>query len=130
MSEKGISADHLFMQLVLSLQMGAVQQMGKIASPITGKVERDLIMAKASIDMLGMLETKTKGNLTEEEQKLISHVLYELRLNYVEETKKKDQKEETSEEPKPESEPESHDPDEKSESTDQPTSKSAEKEEK
>ena len=81
----------LFTQLVLSLQMGAMQQLGKIASPITGKIERDLVMAKASIDMLEMLEVKTKGNLTSDEEKLLSHVLYELRLNYVDEVNKKDE---------------------------------------
>lgn len=76
------------MQLVLSLQAGAMQQMGKIVSQITGKVERDLLLAKTTIDILEMFEQKTKGNLTEEEQKLLSHVLYELRINYVEESKK------------------------------------------
>lgn len=75
-------------QMVLSLQMGAMQQMGKFASPVTGKIERDMAMAKASIDMLAMLETKTKGNLTEDEEKLLGHALYELRLNYVDECKK------------------------------------------
>ena len=90
MSENELHADALFTQLVLSLQMGAMQQMGKVASLITGKVERDMIMAKASIDMLGMLETKTKGNLSEDEQKLIQHILYELRLNYIDESKKKE----------------------------------------
>ncbi len=89
--------DPLFMQLVISLQAGAMQQMGKVASPLTGKVERDLDMAKHSIDMLAMIDEKTKGNLGEEEQKLLSHLLYELRLNYVDELKKEGEtrKEET-----------------------------------
>ncbi|UCD63570.1 MAG: DUF1844 domain-containing protein [Candidatus Zixiibacteriota bacterium] len=76
------------MQLVLSLQAGAMQQLGKVVSPFTGKVERDLTMAKHTIDILGMLETKMKGNLSEDEQKFLGHVLYELRLNYVDESKK------------------------------------------
>ncbi len=80
--------DPYFFQLVVSLQAGAMQQMGKIASPITGKVERNLDMAKNSIDLIGMLQTKTAGNLTQDEKKLIDHVLYELRLNYVDEAKK------------------------------------------
>jgi uncharacterized protein DUF1844 len=84
--------DMLFSQLVISLQMGSMQQMGKVASPITGKVERDLQMAKASIDMLSMLEVKTKGNISDEESKLLGHVLYELRINYVDESKKGDDK--------------------------------------
>ncbi len=88
-------------QLLLSLQMGAMQQMGKIASPLTGKVERDLMMARASIDMLEMLQTKMKGNLTAEEEKFLGHVLYELRMNYVDEAKK------PAEKPEPETEKES-----------------------
>lgn len=80
--------DPYFFQLVLSLQGGAMQQLGKIASPLTGKVERNLDMAKSSIDMLGMVRDKTEGNLTDEEKQLIEHALYELRLNYVDELKK------------------------------------------
>ena len=78
----------LFLQLVVSFQTAAWQQMGKIASFITGKVERDLEMAKNSIDMLGMLEEKTRGNLSEQEKKFIEHTLYELRMNYLEELNK------------------------------------------
>ncbi len=80
--------DPYFFQLVLSLQGGAMQQMGKIASPLTGKIECNLDMAKSSIDMLAMVKEKTGGNLTEEEKQLIEHALYELRMNYVDELKK------------------------------------------
>ena len=90
MNERNENYDVHFFQLVFSLQAGAMQQMGKIASPLTGKVERDLNLAKASIDMLDMLQRKTDGNLTAEEKRLIEHTLYELRLNYVEEVKKGD----------------------------------------
>lgn len=91
MSEPTDNYDVHFFQLLFSLQAGAMQQMGKIASPLTGKVERDLNLAKASIDMLDMLQRKTQGNLTPEEKRLIDHILYELRLNYVDEVKKGDQ---------------------------------------
>ena len=84
------NVDQLFLQLVLSMQASAMQQMGKIASPFTGKVERDLKAAQFSIDVVEMLEKKMKGNLSDEEAKIISHVLYELRLNYVDESKKGD----------------------------------------
>ncbi len=90
-----IDAGLLFTQLVLSFQAAAWQQMGKVPSMITGKVERNLEMARHSIDMLGMLEEKTKGNLAEAEAKYLKHVLFELRMNYLEETKKgPDKKEE------------------------------------
>ena len=104
MNEDLAKMDPLLLQLILSLQAGAMQQMGKIASPIDGKVERDLKAAQFSIDILDMLDKKMKGNLSDEEAKVIGHVLYELRLNYVDEAKKKEPEKET--EKKPEKEPE------------------------
>ena len=47
-------------------------------------------MAKATIDLLGTLEKKTAGNLSEDEKRLLQHALYELRMNYVDEVKKPD----------------------------------------
>ncbi len=88
MTEPEENIDLHFLQLVLSLQASAMQQMGKIASPISGKVERNLDVARHSIDIISMLENKMAGNLTKEEAELLKHVLYELRLNYVDETKK------------------------------------------
>ena len=88
MNQTDVTLDPLFFQLVVSLQGGAMHQMGKIASPLTGKVERDLDMAKSTIDLLGMIRDKTEGNLTDEEKNLLEHILYELRLNYVDELKK------------------------------------------
>jgi hypothetical protein len=78
----------LFTQLILSFQAAAWQQLGKVPSIINGKIERTLEMAKHSIDMLGMLEEKTKGNLSENEQKYLQHTLFELRMNYLEELKR------------------------------------------
>ena len=80
--------DPMFVQLVLSLQASAMQQMGKVVSALTGKIERDIPAAQFTIDILTMLEKKMAGNLSEEEAKLMSHVLYELRLNFVDESKK------------------------------------------
>ena len=76
-----------FTQLIFSFQAAAMQQMGKLMNPLTGKVEKNMEQAKHSIDMIGMLEEKTRGNLNEREQKLIQRVLFELRMNYVEEMK-------------------------------------------
>ncbi|MDZ7260943.1 MAG: DUF1844 domain-containing protein [candidate division KSB1 bacterium] len=78
----------LFMQLVLSFQAAAWQQMGKIKNPLTDKIERDLQQAQMSIDMIDMLKAKTKGNLNENESRFMDHVLRELQLNYVEEVEK------------------------------------------
>jgi len=88
MADTSLQADMHFIQLVLSLQAGAMVQMGKIASPMTGKIERDLDQARATIDLLDMLERKTKGNLSGDEQNLLERILYELRLNFVDETTK------------------------------------------
>jgi hypothetical protein len=64
-------------------------------------VERDLLQAKITIDMLDMIKEKTSGNLEEDEKRILDTVLMELRMNYVDETKRKepvDGKEEDSEE--------------------------------
>jgi len=76
-----------FIQLVYTFQAAAMQQMGKIVNPITNEVEKNMEQAKHSIDMLAMLETKTSGNLTEREKKILEKTLFELRMNYVDEMK-------------------------------------------
>ncbi len=88
MSEKIENIDVHFFQIVFSLQTTAMQQMGKTISPVSGQVERDLTMARTTIDILGMMEKKMKGNLTPEEARFIGHSLHELRMNFVDETKK------------------------------------------
>lgn len=88
MTDSETTANPLFYQLILSLHAGSMQQLGKVASPATGKVERDLVQAKMTIDLIEMLKLKTEGNLVEDERKLLDHVLFELRMNYVDEIKK------------------------------------------
>lgn len=78
----------LFLQLVLSLQSAAWYQMGKMVSPISGKIDRDLDQAKASIDLLTMLQEKTKGNLGKQEQQILDNTVYTLQMNYVDELEK------------------------------------------
>ncbi|UCG60655.1 MAG: DUF1844 domain-containing protein [Candidatus Zixiibacteriota bacterium] len=90
MTDQAAKIDPHLMQLVLSLHAGAMQQLGKIVSPVSGEIERDLELARYTIDILGMLETKTKGNLSDEESRLLARTLSELRLNYVDESKKGD----------------------------------------
>lgn len=69
--------------LVLSLATQARLAFGDLENPASGKKQVDLPMAKHSIDMLEMLEEKTKGNLSDAESKLLDTVLYELRMHYV-----------------------------------------------
>ena len=72
----------------ISLLAGtAMQHLGKIANPLTGKVEKDLEAAKATIDLLALLKEKTRGNLSQEEEHLLSGALADLQLNYVDEMK-------------------------------------------
>jgi len=77
---------YLFQHLVVMFQTLALQQMGKLVSPITGKVERDLHQAKITVDMLGMIQNRTEGNLDENEQKILDTVMMELQMNYIDET--------------------------------------------
>ena len=74
----------MFQGLVISLASAVMQHLGKTLSPVTNKIEKNLPAAQATIDMLDMLEAKTKGNLSETEAKLLRSVLAELKLNYVE----------------------------------------------
>jgi|GEM_PF-1545306 len=81
-TEKDINP-YLF-NLIVSHEAAAMQFMGKIANP-TGKIERDLKMARFAIDTLEALQEKTKGNLSNDEKNLLDHTLYQLRMNYVDE---------------------------------------------
>jgi hypothetical protein len=85
MPDEILEANEMFLSLVFSLQSAAWFQMGKVASPMSGKIERDLAQAKMSIDLLIMLQEKTKGNLSAEEQQILNSAVYNLQMNYVDE---------------------------------------------
>ena len=87
-SDDGERNAFLFTHLVAMFETLALQQLGKLVSPITGKVERDLRQARITIDMLVMIREKTAGNLLPEEQRIINAVLTELQMNYLDESKK------------------------------------------
>jgi hypothetical protein len=78
----------LFVQLVASLHAETMHFLGKTKHPVTDKVERNLDAARNAIDMLEMLEVKTRGGVTEEERRFLTQVLKEVRLNYVDEVNK------------------------------------------
>jgi len=90
-----------FVQLIFSLKTSAIMQLGKIANPLTGKIERNLDEAKYTIDMLNMIKEKTKNNLAPDEEKIINDAVFELQMNYIDEVKKD---EEEKKEEKPEEE--------------------------
>jgi hypothetical protein len=89
-----LSHDDLFQIFILNQQQAVMVHLGKVVHPATGKIERDLDAARFSIDLLGMLETKTRGNLSPDENRLLSHVLTTLRLNFVEEARRPEPSEE------------------------------------
>jgi len=73
----------LFMNLVMMLASSAMQQMGKLVNPMTQKTEVNLEGAQVTIDLLTMVQTKTKGNLDKDEEKMLTDLLTSLQLNYV-----------------------------------------------
>ncbi len=72
-----------FSTFVFSLSSSVLLHFGEIPEPVSGKKEKNLPMAKHTIDILGMLEEKTRGNLTEDEGQLLKNILYDLRMRYV-----------------------------------------------
>jgi Domain of unknown function (DUF1844) len=76
-----------FHTFILSLGSSALLHLGELEHPDAGAPRKDLALAKQTIDILVMIEEKTKGNLTQAEEKLIESLLYDLRLRYVEASK-------------------------------------------
>jgi len=100
----------LFVELILTFQQAAWQQLGKIPNPATQKIQRDLDQARHFIDMLDMIKTRMKDNLEQQETKMLEGMLRDLKLNYVDELdrskkeqEKKPEEQATKEEAKPDS---------------------------
>ena len=83
--------DQLFMQLLYMFHTSAMQGLGKITDP-TGQLNRNLEYVSQTIDLMAMLKEKTKGNISEEMEKMLDGMLSELRLNYVDEKSKAPEK--------------------------------------
>lgn len=79
------SPDFNFFITTLSLQASIA--LGQVPNPVSKKTEEDIGQAKFLIDTLGMLQEKTKGNLTKEETGLLENLLYELRMAYLSKNK-------------------------------------------
>jgi len=77
-----------FATFVISLSSSVLIHMGLVEDPMSGQVNRDLALARQTIDILGMLQEKTRGNLSEEEGRLMESILYDLRMHFVEESRK------------------------------------------
>lgn len=72
-----------FESLVMSLSTSAMYQLGLVEDPGRGPYPADLEAARHTIDMLAVIQEKTRGNLTPKEEQLLEQLLYELRLAYV-----------------------------------------------
>jgi len=77
-----------FATFVFSLGTSAMYHFGDFPDPVTKKAERNLEAAKQTIDILAILKEKTRGNLNDDEDRLLESLLYELRMRYVRETAK------------------------------------------
>ncbi len=75
-----------FKSITLMFSAAVLQYLGITPNPLTNKTEKNLPMAKQTIDTLEILKQKTKGNLDNEEEKLLESLLYELRMHYVKAT--------------------------------------------
>ncbi len=78
-----------FSTFVLSLSHSALVNLGDALSPMDGKRDQNLPMAHQTIDLLALLEQKTNGNLSGEEERVLQQALYDLRLRYVEVSRQK-----------------------------------------
>ncbi len=82
-SDEDLLYEFGFSTFILSLSTSALVHLGELPDPTTNKKEVNLQLAKQTISIIEMLKEKTKGNLTEEEEKLINNVLYDVRLKYI-----------------------------------------------
>ncbi|MEI7705905.1 MAG: DUF1844 domain-containing protein [Deltaproteobacteria bacterium] len=73
-----------FGTFVLSLGSSALMHLGEIQHPETSEAKENLALARQTIDLLAMLQEKTKGNLTDEETRFLRDLLSDLRLKFVE----------------------------------------------
>ncbi len=76
-----------FATFIMSLSHSVLVHLGDEPDPETNAVQANLTLAKQNIDLLGLLEEKTKGNLTGAEERLLAQVLFDLRMRFVERSK-------------------------------------------
>ena len=77
-----------FPAFVMSLNTSALYHLGEIGDPATGQRVVDLDLARHAIDTLVLIENKTKGNLTEDEEQLLKNILYDIKIRFVKAAKK------------------------------------------
>lgn len=85
----------MFIQYISALTNSGMQYLGKIMNPLTGKIEKNLEAAQGIIELLSMLREKTKGNLNDTEEKVISDGIANLQLNYADEVNRAEKEKES-----------------------------------
>lgn len=88
--ESKLTEEQLFDQLISSLVHSSWVSLGKIKNPLNDELERNLDQASIQIDMLDMLYKRMSGNLSENEDQYLNHLISELKMNFVEEKNKPD----------------------------------------
>ena len=78
-----------FLNLVVSMSHSALLHLGDAPDPATGGVEKNLPLARQTIDLLAVLQEKTRGNLSGDEERVLSQAIYDLRMRFVEVAKAK-----------------------------------------
>ncbi len=76
-----------FGTFVLSMSSSALVHLGEVPEPESGQIMENVLAAKQTIDILCMLQSKTKGNLTDQEARLLRDMLFELRMKFVQKAK-------------------------------------------
>jgi hypothetical protein len=78
-----------FLTFIVSMSHSALLHLGDAPDPSTGAREKNLPLARQTIDLLAMLQDKTRGNLSGDEERVLSQAIYDLRMRFVEVTKAK-----------------------------------------
>ena len=80
---KCVMPDVTFTSFFMALNSSVLYHLGELADPETGAMQKNMMLAKHTIDTMAMLQAKTRGNLTQEEAELVETSLYDLKMRYV-----------------------------------------------
>ena len=88
MDGKCVMPEVTFFTFIMSLNTSVLYHLGEIADPESGEKNINLEAARHGIDTLVLVQNKTKGNLTGEEEEMLRNILYDIKLRFVKEVKK------------------------------------------
>jgi len=80
---KCVMPDVTFTSLVMALNSSTLAHLGELASPDSGTKQKNMMLAKHTIDTIAMLQVKTRGNLSHEESELVETSLFDLKMRFV-----------------------------------------------